>query len=505
MSPPADLRTACVAAALVLGAGCGGEAPDAASATEPGRGRLTAVVEPAIRALESRLAEPEPAPPESLDALAGEVAELLSVAATSEPEMRALAIEDLVRFGAPTEPVLRDALHDEERDAAERIAAAEALGRRDTPYAALVLVELLDREVGPWLKAHAAWALGLGEQDWVVPRLARRLRYEVDREAWIWLARTLARFHNFAGVVGLQDVAANDADASLRALAADALAELCAEHGFDDATNLNWHWQIANVDGRLPPEITSERQKLEIWRFVRDLGDFQLRPVDDARFALSNLGEPAAHVLAEALREEEDHVRLHAAQTLGRMGPRGHVAGPELVATLDDPVAGAEAAQALGAVAYKDAEAELIRRLEPSTGLELRVACARALGGLRLPSSTDALSRWVEAREPVDLRAACATSLLTCAPPSACRSAVTLLAELMSGAGGIDPAQPERALGAWLARSANAGSAAAQEVLESWNALDRGTASGPQDPELERQRRAARAALLAERLDALVD
>jgi len=493
-------RALLLASAAVL-ASCESEhEPERPSAAES---RLTAVVEPAIRALEAELPAPEPAPPERLDAIAAEIDEFLPIAATASPDMRALALEDLLAFGAPAEPVLRDALFDEERDANERIVAAEALGRRDTPYAASVLVELLDHEVGAWIKAHAAWALGLGQQDWVVPKLARRLRYEVDREAWCWLAKTLARFHNFSGVLGLEDVASNDPSADMRALAAGMLDELCAEHGFDDPANLRWHWEIGNVDGRLPPEITSERQRLEIWRFVRDLGDFQLRPVDDARFALSSLGEPAAHVLAEALREREDHIRLHAAQTLGRMGPRGHVAGPELVRTLDDPVAGAEAAQALGAVAYKDAEAALIERLAPTVGLELRVASARALGGLRLASSAGALAPYVDSKEPVDLRAACAASLLSCAPPERCRAAVELLAELMTGGGGIDPARPEKALSDWLARSASADSSAAQDVWSTWGALDEGTASGPQDPALERERRERRAELLLAHLDAL--
>ena len=49
------------------------------------------------------------------------------------------------------------------------------------------------------------------------------------------------------------------------------------------------------VNGAEPDALSLQRQALP----EREDGH---RPVDDARFALKNLGEPAAHILAEALR-----------------------------------------------------------------------------------------------------------------------------------------------------------------------------------------------------------
>jgi hypothetical protein len=77
----------------------------------------------------------------------------------------------------------------------------------------------------------------------------------------------------------------------------------------------------------------SLRLRLDTWRWISQLSGehFQLRGVDDARIVLSQLGSWATGPLTEALHDADVYVRVHVAQCIERMGPRGLAAGPELL------------------------------------------------------------------------------------------------------------------------------------------------------------------------------
>lgn len=494
-----------VALGLGLLAGCReesvGEAPQAQSDVSGSRiAALEAECGPLAHAQD---AIPSPA---SIEELAADVLELAAVVAEGA-ELGQLALTDIQALGAPAEAAAARGLRDEQQPLTTRIGCATVLGTFDSEFGAGALLEVLEAaHTAPLLRAHCAFALERGTQDWSVPRLVRRLRYETDREAWIFVARALARFENFAGLEGLLEIVGSPAEDERWRNEADALLwQLATEREFESPELLAWHWQIGNVDGRIPPELSSVRQRLEVWRFVHDLGDFQLRPVDDGRFVLSHLGVVAAHALADALRDESPHVRLHSAQTLARMGPRAMVAGSALIEALDDPEAGAQAAQALGKIGVPAAEAALTERLGAAHPLALRVACAEALGWIGSPSSSSALLPLLDPREPVDLRAAAAAGLLRTQPAAETRQAVALLLELFDEPR-LDPARPEAELGAWLERTARGDSllaADAGELLQRWNELDSSTASGPQDQAALSARRTARRALLSTALSEL--
>jgi HEAT repeat protein len=354
------------------------------------------------------------------------------------------------------------------------MASAEALGLLDAREAAEVLLarlELSRTEVDPdpWLRAHCAWRLGSTTQDWVVPRLLLHLRYETDHETVVWLAATLARFGDFAGLDALYVVASGAATQELRDAAASKLAELAREHGFAGDGELFRAWSEGDPERRLPDAELSPARQLEVWRIVRGFAQWQLRGVDDGRFVLQREHPRVAPLLAEALRDENRYVRTHSAQTLERMGARGRAAGPALLEALDDPEIAPQAALALGAVGFATAEEALVERLAEPHPLELRVAAARGLGELGLASSARALDALLAGEPPLDLAAAAACARVAVSPHDAPPGVLaSLLRHLTSGE--VEPGAPERALDHWLeARAQVHGDARA--TFEAWRAV----------------------------------
>lgn len=475
---------------------CGPESPgpgssgDANSAT-PVEHRP--VVEDARAALRSSL--PPIGYPEEPDGDPGDATGLVSLYVSSSGAMRDLAFTDLQTQGELAGWALCKLLRDPGAPFAERSAAAEALGRLDTPDAADCLLEGVHGFENKTLVAHCAYALGQTSQDFVVPRLVLRLKYETDHEAWLWIADALAHFHNYAGLAGLHEVAASSPREDVRANAAARLTAYATELGFGTSLELQDHWERGDVEERIPSPPPGDRHALEIWNLIAQLDDFQLRPVDDGRWALSKLGPGAVHFLAEALHDESRYIRLHVAQSLERMGPRGGPAGSALMAALGDRTLAPQAAQALGAVGFPGAEPVLRDLLGPETAPELRVAAARGLGQLGLPGSGPRLLELVADEALfIDLRVAAAAAALRTSPRDRLGAPAALLAEHLTSIA-IDPAVPEAALDRWL-RSLPSDLDGLTPLLEAWDAARTQPNQGPQDAELEAQRRAQRAALL---------
>jgi len=230
----------------------------------------------------------------------------------------------------------------------------------------------------------------------------------------------------------------------------------------------------------------------EIWAWIDRLREFQLRGVDDARFILERLDADAARALALALHEDDVYVRVHAAQSLQRMGPRGAAAGPELLAALAEPELAPHAAEALGGVRFAPALGALVERTGAAQPPGLRLACVRALGFLGDPGALPAL-RALQGDASAELSQAAAESvtLIDAEDTDAARRLLAFLDDPR-----VDPASSERALRSWLyARGATA-------ELERWDALA-APANTVEKPEETRRRRAERAALLQEYLASL--
>ena len=110
--------------------------------------------------------------------------------------------------------------------------------------------------------------------------------------------------------------------------------------------------------------------------------------------------------LGAALEDDDEYVRLHAAQVLERMGPRGEGAAPSLELALhdsNDGVAGA-AAEALASVAPAAAGAPLAARLNEAPPHEVRVALIRSLGRTHAAPVELLLTAFEAEGAPADLR-----------------------------------------------------------------------------------------------------
>lgn len=416
-------------------------------------------------------------------------------------KMRALALQDLAAAGDDAVAAAADVLSDDAATDAAKRSALDVLGEMDTPASTLELARRVDIQMThePWLRAAAAFQLGHASDDVAVPRLCAQLKYETDGETVIWIAVALAKHRNYAGLDGLRVLAESARTADLRARAQAVLEELAAETGFDDAETLHAAWHSADAEQRVPREEPSPALRVEIWRRVSDLGAFDLKLVDDARFVLSRSPWWVVDVLTQALHEELPHMRVCAAQSLERMGARGSAACPELLLGLEEPRLAPAAATALAGIGCPGAVEPLVRCTEAGHDVDLQHAAARALGVYGSQPAVDALTGLLENADSPDLRQTAAEALVETGHGA---RAAPLLLECLTRPG-ADPDAAEKALEAWLDRATSTGSAAAAETLDAWRGLggDPGeTATVTQAAERHR----LRAELLRERLPRLL-
>ncbi len=305
-----------------------------------------------------------------------------------------------------------------------RIAVAEILAVLDSPAAAAVLVYHATSNPVSWVRAQCAWRLASTTQDQSVLPLLEALPAERDPETRAYVASTLAHFG-------------------------------CPTFGPAAAV--------------APP---SKRLALVVWKRIAVLRDELPASDRDALVtALGSLPTACAESLAEALQDENVHVRAAAARALEKMGPRAHVSGPALLERLiDDPGIELEAVSALGAVHHVPAAPVIAERLADRTRpLAVRVASARVLEQLETPIAVEPLVEAQGASEPLELRVAAAGAL--CAYGRADIAVPTLSLALAKG-----PPHSERALDAlerWLSARERGGNARARSILaerEKWRA-----------------------------------
>lgn len=459
------------------------------SSSEPPGFPLGSVVAPAIAELEGRV-EPAREPPAPDDAARERAIGLVTMYVDAAPDLRALVLEDARGLPAAAVPVLGELLGDPEAEDATRDAAARVLGvlgAIGSWAAAEVLCVGLETGDAPWLRRQCAFQLGEAGQDRFLPRMTLRLKYEEDGATVVWLAVAVARLGSYAGLDGLV-VVSGSAEPALRELAAAKLADLAREAGLADGVELVERWSSPRA-GDLPLPEPSDALRLEVWRRVAALAEWDLRAVDDGRFVLSRSAPWVAGVLARALHEDDVYVRVHAAQCLERMGPRAAAAGPALLEALAEPRVAPAAAAALGGTRHAPAAPVLASLVTGAGDPELAIAAARALG--HLPGAPlDELRTVLRGDAGVDLRQAAAVSLLELGDVAeASAFLVERLTDRFSDSGAA-----EDALGAWLARRAVDG-AAGEELLAAWSSLGPPEGTIPTAGEvLERQR--ARAELL---------
>jgi HEAT repeat protein len=432
--------------------------------------------------------------------------------------MREAALAEMAEIGDPAVPYLEARMWDPETGVKENISCADSLARIGSVRAAEALLRRGEQERDPdsaregkllWARQQALYRLGSVGQDWVVPRLLVRLVREQSQEPLLWVAKSLGQYDNLAGIDTLRHLAKNAEFPGVRKEALTIIGELAKERQLTDVTHLAVLWRGETPPGKEPqPEPQpSKRLQLEVWRMIASLAEWQLRGVDEARFVLGNMNAWAAGPLAEALGDENRYVRLHAAQALERMGPRGRAAGPALVRALDDPLLAAQAAAALGALEHVQAIEPLAQRARAAKDLEVRVAATRALGMLESVKGQRSAELYAElfgAQQPLELRVAAAEALVRTAPANAPGSVTAevdfLLAQMR--ASDVDPTGPERALERWIVRMAEAGRPAAVELWKEWRRLE-DLRPSPGEPSRQQERLEERAGMLERALPGL--
>ena len=196
--------------ACLAGACSGSDAPEPLPEAE-----LSPVVREALSGLPDpeALASVEPADPEEVDSLV----EMLNTSTARMRDIPRGAVAE--ELGAAAIPRLTEILRDPSRDSPTRLAAAELLSVIGDRRAAAVMVDALYTASEPWIRQWSAFYLGEMGQDWIVPDLLLRMRYEKDPGTFVWIASALARFQNFSGLDALLDVANAGSTEELRAQA----------------------------------------------------------------------------------------------------------------------------------------------------------------------------------------------------------------------------------------------------------------------------------------------
>lgn len=539
---------ACVVAAL-LATACGEREPGSELTTEgaalegapvatkgaEGTGTVAIIQHPPAPTrsiLAPRLAEATPPPDVSPyaadgDAASAEAREMLEFVraltqtVAEDPSALETLRRDIAAEGRGTVRALVTVALDAETSADARVAAVDLLPASGDGAATHALVYVAEHAAEPWLRQRAAWrareTARLDGADGALIALLLRLKYEKDDEARVWLAGSLAAFDVYAGVADLVQLSASTSPAA--GAAASELQRILDEVGGEGApAGTGAQLVAAWSSGAAPARVDGPSDALAaaLWRSVWELSGehFQLRGVDDARYALSRLPAHAVPELALALEDDDPFVRLHVAQVLERMGPRARAALRALVARLDDPHTGvaAAAAEAIGAVGHARSTVErgpshaesdtdldsnalrtaLVRRSEPGHGHDLRVAAVRGLGRLEDELALPTLAPLAtDDSAPDDLRMAAVEGVIALgAGDDLVPYLAACLADPLADAGAA-----EALLGRWLDGAA-ASSPAHGAAASLWRAL-----APPFErvhtPEEVKARRRARGALVA--------
>lgn len=477
--------------ACLAGACSGSDAPEPLPEAE-----LSPVVREALSGLPDpgALDSVEPADPEEVDSLV----EMLNTSTARMRDIPRGAVAE--ELGAAAIPRLTEILRDPSRDSPTRLAAAELLSVIGDRRAAAVMVDALYTASEPWIRQWSAFYLGEMGQDWIVPDLLLRMRYEKDPGTFVWIASALARFQNFSGLDALLDVANAGSTEELRAQARGQLDGIASRVGAP-IEEVRATWFSIDAPTRLPQPSPTPALRRAVWERVSQLSSehFQLRGVDDSRYALSRMGPWIASEIAPALFDEDAHVRLHVAQVLERLGPRAQVAGPHLVAAMAEPRIAPAIAEALGRVGYPPALESLQEASAAGRPHELRVAASYALGRLNLQEALPTVTALFDDQSaPPDLRMGAATALVLLEAGD--HAASWLVGELGAER---DPAAAERALETWLVQGTEAERPGFVAARQAWDEL-----TGPPGviPSLDqtRERWSDRSECLAELVGELV-
>lgn len=292
-------------------------------------------------------------------------------------------------------------------------------------HAWFVLEPALLDDNPPAVRSRAAWLCGQTGRPELQAALVLRLKYELDREAVLWVADALQRLGNDSGL-GFLDGAMAVTETAQQA--GGMAIEVCRERGIALSEQPTWAelqghlrellatWRRTGVSTRrdFPAPSPAARAALEA-RFAAHLKTtqgWQLRPVDDARFVTTRCGVLPVPLLVRTLSAAEPYLRTEALEVLADLGLPGRAAAEPVRALLADPLTGAYAVRTLGQIGATEAIPAIRKRLT-SPDVEQRAAAVQALGLLGDAPSAEALRlRLADEDEAFDVRVGAAFGLL---------------------------------------------------------------------------------------------
>jgi HEAT repeat protein len=275
----------------------------------------------------------------------------------------------------------------------------------------------------PVIRARCAFALGDHGDPASAPALLLRLRVEQIRAVKLWLGDALLKLgiHCDLAIAAVeQRFAEPDLMDGAGAAAIDALRragiEVSDEPAWDEIRTgldrLRRHYREEGFPlGAEPPPDDSvqdvpPRLAAILASSVMQLAEFQLKPVDEGREVLKNLGVRGLPFVAMGLDAKEPYVRAHAVEVLRGLGPAARSLEPKLLPLFDDPLTRLAAVQAAGGIRARGAAPRLREMLgDAARELELAAAAAAALGEIGDTESQASLAKIVaDGGAPLDLR-----------------------------------------------------------------------------------------------------
>ena len=272
------------------------------------------------------------------------------------------------------------------------------------------------------VRQRAAWLCGQSGQAVLQVPLLLRLKYELDPVGQIWVADALLKLGNDTGLMwlasafGRQETANQAGQMAIEALQKRNV-EIPEEPSWQDLGMLlqeqSKNWQR---NGKSAHEVSlPSDQKQLVARLAKHLQTpegTQLRPVDDARFILTRLGQVGVPMICKTLQADEHYLRSMPLQVLAELGSAAASATESIIPLLGDPLTAMYAVRALGAIGAKSTLPHL-RPMLADRDTELRTEATKALGLLGDTESRDLLeARLNDRNESVDVRVGAAFGLL---------------------------------------------------------------------------------------------
>ncbi|MBL8898462.1 MAG: hypothetical protein JNM84_12575 [Planctomycetes bacterium] len=355
---------------------------------------------------------------------------------------------------------MRARVLDEQTPGELRFALVAKIAAFENTQAAHVLEEILRSEAPPDLRARAAYHLSRAVGDWIVEALLSKFApefqngaffvpdyYEKDEYVELWIAEGLCargllsplpylleleqRAHAGGPVDSIYAASAlqSDAERLLRQICVRETAEFAAEAPREQVRargeELVAYWRAhgrAPISAANPPFVVDDASRLcarpcqRMLSFRTEKLSTPLRPVDEARRILVDLGAASLPMLRRGLRDPSLFVREYTLDAVIRLGAPCAPLVPEVLALLGDPLSRVKALAALGAIGTSSEPARwqgLVLSADPETAQ----AAAEALSGfaapLAVPHLLEAAARSADA--PSTLRLALAAALCVAA------------------------------------------------------------------------------------------